>query len=217
VVLNCGSPVSLPWLDAVPAVLLAWYPGQEGGAAITDVLVGDAEPAGRMPTTWPRQLSDTPSYQWYPGVDGTEEYGEGVLVGHRWYDAHGTDPLIPFGHGGSYTTFTWGDPRLIGDGHDVRIEVPIRNVGDRTGVEVVQVYEETSNASAKPYLMLLGFARVEIAPGAVATASILLHERSFSSYDVAARRWLLDPGTRELVVAASVADRRTRLRHVLPA
>ena len=111
VVLNCGVPMTMPWLDDVPATILAWYPGQEAGEAIADVLLGDADPSGRMPTTWARHERDTPSFLNYPGEAGVVRYGEGVFVGYRWYDARGIEPAIPFGHGGSYTTFEWARRR----------------------------------------------------------------------------------------------------------
>jgi beta-glucosidase len=215
VVLNVGSPASLPWLDEVSAVLVAWYPGQEGGAAITDVLVGDAEPSGRMPTTWPHELGDTPSYQWYPGAGGVEPYGEGTLVGHRWYETHGIEPLLAFGHGGSYTTFEWGPPLLSGDRADVKVQVPVRNTGDRSGAEVVQVYLGRRDSTSARATRLAGFAKVRLAPGESAVASVVLDERSFSTYDVAARRWHVPSGPFDIVVAASAVDHRATLSHVV--
>ena len=106
VVLNTGSPVTMPWLDDVPAVVQLWFPGQEIGDALADVLTGAAEPGGRLPVTFPRRIDDTPAFAHHPGTDGRAVYGEGLLIGHRWYDAHDIEPLFPFGFGLGYTTFT---------------------------------------------------------------------------------------------------------------
>jgi beta-glucosidase len=208
VVLNCGAPMLLPWLDQVPGALLAWYPGQEGGDAILDVLVGEAEPGGRMPTTWPRAERDTPSFGHYPGEGGVVEYAERLHLGHRWYEARGIEPLLPFGHGGSYTTFEWGDPTMSGD----VVEVPIRNTGTRAGSEVVQVYVAAIDA-ADPPKTLAGFAKVHVDPGATAVATVTIAPRAFARWDVARHDWVVDDGPRELVVGASATDERARLTH----
>ena len=106
--LNAGSPVTMPWLDDVPAVLQLWFPGQEIGDALADVLTGDAEPGGRLPMTFPARLEDTPAFAHHPGTDGRAVYAEGLFIGHRWYDREGIEPLFPFGHGLGYTTFELG-------------------------------------------------------------------------------------------------------------
>jgi beta-glucosidase len=216
VVLNCGAPMQLPWLDQVSAAILAWYPGQEGGDAIFDVLVGEADPGGRMPTTWARSEADTPSFGHYPGADGRVEYGEGLLVGHRWYDAQGIEPLIPFGHGGSYATFDWGEPNASGTGTDVVVDVPVTNCGDRRGAEVVQVYVAAIDpAVARPPKVLGGFAKVHLEPGETATARVELGPSAFSRWDVDTSAWQIDPGAYDLVVASSATVERFRIRHVI--
>jgi beta-glucosidase len=216
VVLNCGAPMLLPWLDDVPAVLLAWYPGQEAGDAIVDVLVGAAEPAGRMPTTWARAERDTPSFLHYPGEAGVVRYGEELHVGHRWYDARGIEPMVPFGHGGSYTTFEWGEPTLTGEGTDVVVEVPVANVGDRPGSDVVQVYVAQQRPPVvRPPKELAGFAKVHIGPGEHTVARVVLGERSFARWDVARHAWTVDPGPYDIVVAASAVDEHRRRTHVI--
>ncbi len=209
VVLNCGAPMLLPWLDDVPGVLLGWYPGQEGGEAIADVLLGEADPGGRMPTTWARHERDTPSYLHYPGEAGVVRYGEGIYVGYRWYDARGIEPLIPFGHGGSFTTFDWGQPTITGEGTDLAIEVPVNNTGERTGTEVVQIYVAPGEPPVhRPVKELAGFAKVTLNPGATATARIQLRDRSFARWDVAAHEWVVDSGAYTVVVGASATDTR---------
>jgi beta-glucosidase len=211
VVLNCGAPMLMPWSDDVPAILLAWYPGQEGGEAITDVLLGDADPGGRMPTTWARRERDTPSYLHYPGEAGVVRYGEGLYVGYRWYDARGIEPLIPFGHGGAYTTFDWGEPVVAGGGTALTIDVDVTNTGERRGTDVVQVYVAPGDAPVhRPVKELAGFAKVALEPGATATARIQLKDRSFARWDVATHGWVVDAGSYTVLVAASAAETRHR-------
>ena len=133
VVVNTGSPVTMPWLESVPAVLQLWFPGQELGDALVDVLTGDAEPGGRLPVTFPRRLEDTPAFAHYPGAgDGTAVYAEGLLIGHRWYDREDIEPLFPFGHGLGYTTFELG-MASVGGGvdHGVEVAIDVRNTGSR--------------------------------------------------------------------------------------
>jgi beta-glucosidase len=217
-VLNCGAPTLLPWLDEVPAALLVWYPGQEGGEAIVDVLLGDAEPCGRMPTTWPRAERDTPSFLHYPGEAGVVRYGEELHVGYRWYDARGIEPRVAFGHGGSYTNFEWGDPSVDARGADVVVEVPVQNVGSRRGSDVVQVYvAQRAPVALRPPKQLAGLAKVHLDPGQMAVARVVVLERAFSRWDVTAHGWVVDPGTYELVLAASAADERFRLTHEIGA
>lgn len=211
IVLNCGAPMTLPWLDDVPSVLLAWYPGQEAGEAIADVLTGDAEPGGRMPTTWARDERDTPAFLNYPGEAGVVRYGEGVFVGYRWYDARNIEPMIPFGHGGSYTTFEWGEPTVTGEGVDLVVEVPVTNTGDRTGSDVVQVYvAPAAHVVPRPEKELAGFAKLTLGPGETDVARVALTERSFARWDVATHGWVVDPGDYTLVAAASATDVRSR-------
>jgi beta-glucosidase len=213
VVLNCGAPMTLPWLADVPAVVMAWYPGQEAGEAIADVLMGDAEPSGRMPTTWARDERDTPSYLNYPGEAGVVRYGEGVFVGYRGYDARGTEPLIPFGHGGSYTSFTWGEPTVSGSGTELTVTVPVTNTGDRPGSDVVQIYAAaTEHVVPRPVKELAGFAKVTVNPGETASATITLRARAFARWDPGTHAWTVDTGDYELLVAASARD----VRSILP-
>ena len=158
----------------------------------------------------------TPSFLHYPGEAGVVRYGEELHVGHRWYDARGIGPLVPFGHGGSYTTFEWGEPTLTGQGTEVVVEVPVANVGDRAGSDVVQVYvAPLEPVVLRPPKELAGFAKVHLAPGERAVARVELRDRSFARWDVAAHAWVVDPGAYDVVVAASAVDVRHRLRHVI--
>ena len=153
VVVVAGAPVDLSWADEVPAVLWGWYPGQEGGRALADVLTGAVEPGGRLPCTLPRRLEDTPAFLDTPPDPGVLRYQEGVFCGHRWYDARHIEPAFPFGHGLGYTTFAIGTPQVPSDavapGADVVVEVPVTNTGDRAGAEVVQLYVGDDTATVR--------------------------------------------------------------------
>ncbi len=210
VVLNSGSPINMPWFDDVAAVLVGWYPGQEGGDALTAVLVGEADPGGRMPTTWAAREEDTPSFGNYPGAEGVVTYGEGVFVGYRHYDRAGIDPLIPFGHGSSYATSEWGDATTTCDGDRWTVEVPVLNTSHREGTEVVQVYVGPAvQDDSRPDKILAGFAKVHLGPGVKSAASINLDPRFFQTWDAVTHRWERRAGDYLLTVAASATDPRS--------
>ncbi len=211
VVLQTGSPVALPWLDAVPAVLQAWYPGQECGNAIADVLLGDADPGGRLAQTWPLRLEDTVAIgkaQAYPGVDGHVRYEEGVFIGYRHYERHGVAVQFAFGHGLSYTRFEHSGLQLDRDtlapGDTLALQTTVRNIGARSGHEVVQVYVHDESASvARPPQELKAFAKLALAPGEARTVSLHLPMRAFAFYDEARSAWVAEAGRYEVRVGAS--------------
>jgi beta-glucosidase len=206
VVVNTGSPVTMPWLDAVPAVLQLWFPGQELGDALVDVLTGAVEPGGRLPTTFPRRLEDTPAYRHYPGEgDGRAVYGEGLFIGHRWYDRERIEPLFPFGFGLGYTTFELGMAVVAGSVDDgVTVEISVRNTGSRAGSDVVQVYvEPPAGDGARPLRTLAGFARIDLEPGEQGTVFMTLGHRAFASWLDGA--WTVRPG--DYVVHAGHSSR----------
>jgi beta-glucosidase len=201
VVVNAGSPVEMPWADDVPAVLLAWFPGQEAGHALADVLLGGAEPGGRLPTTWPVVAADCPVLSTTP-VDGVLAYDEGVFIGYRAWERSGTAPRYPFGHGNGYTT--WSYERIDVDGDQVRVTV--RNTGARPGREVVQVYVSPAVADDdRPARWLAGFAAAAAGPGESVTVTVGLPERAFQIW---ADGWRTVPGEYTVEAARSVADRR---------
>ena len=216
VVVNSGAPMLLPWLDDAAAVLANWYPGQEGAAALADVLTGVAEPAGRMPITWPRSFEDTPAGanipRTHPGTDGKVFYDEGVLIGHRWLDAHDIEPAVCFGHGGSYTSFEWTAPELAGEfpasesSVGLTAKVAVQNTGTRPGSEVVQCYlshkappeAENRTAPIHPPQWLAGFAKLHLDPNEIATAEIPLDFRSFAHWNTDEQNWAIAPGDYEI-------------------
>jgi beta-glucosidase len=207
VVVNAGSPVTMPWLDDVAAVLQVWFPGEEFGEALADMLLGVAEPGGRLPVTMPRRLEDTPAYAHYPGVRDHMPYRERLFIGHRWYDAQGIEPLFPFGHGLGYTTWAMGDPTVTGSTMTgVRIEVPVTNTGTRAGSTVVQCYvQPAEREDDRPIRTLQGFARVHAAAGAVAVAVIELSPDAFRRWDPTLSRWVASPGDQLLQLGWSSA------------
>ncbi|GAA0471332.1 glycosyl hydrolase [Paractinoplanes deccanensis] len=183
VVLQTGSAVEMPWLSRVPAVLENWYGGEQMGPAIASLLFGDTSPSGKLPMTFPRSLADTPtagSAARYPGVVDASgirqvDYSEGLKVGYRWYQSEGIEPLFPFGHGLSYTTFAYSSPRVSGDGRrSLTISFDLKNTGKRTGTEVAQAYVTLPAATGEPPSRLVGWQRVTLAPGQRRTIEITL-------------------------------------------
>ncbi|MEV6588738.1 beta-glucosidase [Streptomyces acidicola] len=200
VVVNAGAPVELPWREDVAAVLLSWFPGQEAGSALADVLLGAEEPGGRLPTTWPARLEDAPVTQVIPD-DGTVRYDEGVFIGYRAWQRTGTAPAYPFGHGLGYAD--WSYDRLELSGRTVTVR--LRNIGSRPGREVVQIYiRPEDNSLARPVRWLAGFATVEAAAGETVEARIELPTRAFQIWDEAADAWATVPGTYSVEASRSL-------------
>ncbi|MDG2306636.1 MAG: glycoside hydrolase family 3 C-terminal domain-containing protein [Candidatus Binatia bacterium] len=188
VVVNTGSPVTMDWADDVSAVLHSWLGGQEMGNAIADILLGEAEPAGRLPTTFPERLEHNPSYGNFPGENGEVRYGEGVLVGYRWFDTRKIPVRYPFGHGLSYSTFEISKPELASSGHapggPLLLRVSVKNTGKRRGAEVVQAYVAPKRPRlVRPEKELKAFAKVWLEPGQRATVTMSLEDRAFAYWD----------------------------------
>ncbi|MGH9209539.1 MAG: beta-glucosidase family protein [Acidimicrobiales bacterium] len=218
VVLNTGSPVTMDWVDEVGAVAQLWYPGQEAGAALADVLFGDTDAAGRLPTSFPRRIEDTPAHPHYPGEHGRAPYGEGLFVGYRHYDAHQVEPLFCFGHGLSYTRFDYGELAVEVDEQQrsAVVTLEIANVGDRQGREVVQLYVHDVAASvARPERELKQFAKVDLAPGETQAVRLELPAKAFAFWDVHHHDWMVEPGEFEIAVGASSRDIRRTIRITL--
>jgi beta-glucosidase len=217
VVLISGSPVQMPWLAQVPAVLEAWYGGSEAGTALAGVLFGDVNPSGRLPCTFPKKLADSPAHaaglaRQFPGEQGVEHYDEGLLVGYRWFDAKKIEPLFPFGFGLSYTTFSFSALRVTpGAGASATVECDVTNTGRRAGAEVVQVYVHATHPSVdRPEQELKGFAKIALKPGETRRVSIPLGQRAFAFYSPDAHGWVAEAGTYDVLVGASSRDLRLR-------
>jgi len=179
VCVNAGSPVRMDWVDGVPAILQCWLPGEEWGNALADVLFGDAEPSGRLPTTFPIRIEDAPSHGTYPGADGHVEYSDGLLMGYRGYDRAGTAPRFCFGHGLAYTAFEY-DHLLVAGRH---VSVEVTNTGGRDGTEVVQLYVQRQDAPPeRPERQLRRFAKIRIPSGATRTVEFDLDDRCFAEW-----------------------------------
>lgn len=188
VVVNAGAPVAMGWVDRVPAALQVWFGGQEMGEALVDVLLGDADPGGRLPTTFPERVEHTAAYGNFPGEHGEVRYGEGVLMGYRWHEARHLEPRFAFGHGLSYTSFAIGPPSIDADvvtaGDPVTVDVEVTNTGARAGTEVVQCYVGALAPSVvRPPKELKAFAKVALEPGGSTTVSFTLGPRAFAHWD----------------------------------
>ena len=211
VVLSNGGVVALPFADRVPAILETWLLGQAGGGAVADVLFGTVNPSGKLTETVPVRLEDNPSFGNFPGEFGHVRYGEGVLVGYRWYDAKGLDVTFPFGHGLSYTTFSYGDAEVstTSDG-DLVVTVDVTNTGSRDGREIVQVYvAPVASAVQRAPRELKAFSSVAIAAGQTAAVELVVPRADLAYWDVRVDRWIVEPGTYRIEVAASSRDIRS--------
>lgn len=213
VVLNVGSAVTMPWIDKVPAVLHQWYAGQEAGNSLADVLFGDANPSGKLPTTFPVRYQDNPAYINFPGENGKVYYGEGIYVGYRYYDKREIEPLFPFGHGLSYTSFTYDNVRLNKDSfygdEEIAVSVDITNNGTVAGQETVQLYlRDLESRLERPLKELKAFAKVGLNAGETKTVTLTLTHQSLSYYDPAQSEWVAEAGEFEVLVGASSRDIR---------
>ena len=214
VVLNTGDPVLMPWVDRVRSVLQMWYPGQEGAGATADLLLGSANPGGRLPVTYPRRYEDVPTapVERYPGVDGKSLYNEGLLMGYRHYDANGIEPLFPFGHGLSYTSFRYGDLEVRQRNGRLTVTFTVRNTGRRSGSDAPQVYLTPPDRTPVPMAprTLVGFSRVTLRPGERRTVTITIDRRALSYWSPTKNEWQVATGRRTVLVGASSRDLRLR-------
>ncbi len=236
IVVNAGAPITTDWAEGAPAVLQAWFGGQEMANALVAVLFGDAEPAGRLPTTFPQCIEHTPSFGNFPGEHGRVRYGEGVLMGYRWYETRKLPVSFAFGHGMSYSSFTFGAPLLCAkrvqradlDSGTVTVTVSVTNTGQRRGAEVVQCYVGAVQPSVtRPLKELKAFDKVWLEPGEITEVELTLDARSFAYWDpgetyrgdlnpspiglftdrpFAVRGWRVDPGVYQIHVGRSSDD-----------
>jgi beta-glucosidase len=208
VVLETGNPVSMPWRDKVKAIVQAWYPGQAGATAIADIVSGRVNPSGRLPLTFPMDLTQIPRPE-LPGMGTpwgtatTIRYDEGAEVGYRWYAKQGTTPMYAFGHGLSYTSFDYKDFTVKG-GETVAATFTVTNTGKRAGADVPQVY--LTDAPGEKRVRLLGFERVELEPGASRTVTVTADPRLLARFDGAKKRWRIEGGDYAVALSRSAID-----------
>jgi beta-glucosidase len=229
VVLNTGTPVMMPWLHKVQAVIEAWYPGQEDGAAIAPVLFGDVNPSGKLPVTFPANGGQplTAARSRWPGVHGEIHYSEGLDIGYRWYDAHHYQPLFPFGFGLSYTTFSFSRLRITpvrtqgldpnGNPNQVVAVVHARltNTGTLAGADVAQLYLGDPASTGEPLRQLRGFARIQLAPHRYAAVTLPLTARDLAYWNAYSNRWVTAPGSYRIYLGDSSALSTLPLRGAL--
>ncbi|MEW6505248.1 MAG: glycoside hydrolase family 3 C-terminal domain-containing protein [Chloroflexota bacterium] len=213
VVLNSGSPVEMPWLEGVNALVQLWYTGQEQGNALADILFGDVAPSGKLPTTFPRRLEDNPAFINYPGENGKVLYGEGLFIGYRYYDYTQREVLFPFGHGLSYTIFEYDDlqitPSEFRDDETVEVAFRITNRGGMPGMETAQIYVRDVHCRlTRPPKELKGFVKVELQPGESQTVRVRLNREAFWFYNPAKPGWETESGLFEILIGASSRDIR---------
>jgi beta-glucosidase len=210
VALTSGGGVDMTrFIDHVPAIIETWYPGQEGGTALAEALLGDVNPSGKLPVTFERRFEDNAvAASYYPNADKRITYTEGVFLGYRHFDKTGTRPLFPFGHGLSYTRFKYGalavTPEAMTGDAPVTVSFDVTNAGKRRGAEIAQLYVGDRHAPVpRPPKELKGFAKIDLAPGETKRVQILLDRRALSYFDVATKQWRAAPGTFELLIGSS--------------
>ena len=210
VVLNTGAPCEMPWVDQSKAILQCWFPGQEFGNSLADVLFGDVNPSGKLPTTFPKKLADTPAFSTYPGKDLQMDYEEGLFIGYRWYDRENIEPLFPFGHGLSYTTFEYTNLRAIppkGESSVAAFEIEISNTGNIFGKEVVQGYVKLKESAVeRPIKELKKFEKVSLEAGESTKVIFELSERDLSYWSVENKCWQVEPAEYIFEAGSSAAD-----------
>ena len=212
VVVKSGSAVLMPWIDDVPVVLEAWYPGEEDGNAVADVLTGKVDPSGKLPLTFPRDLDQTlaKNPEQYPGVDGTAHYTEGIEAGYRGYTANNVTPLFPFGFGLSYTTFSFGDLKVThaSGSENATVSFKVTNTGKVAGADVAQLYLGFPNIAEgnEPPIQLKGFRKVELNPGESKAVELKLDAHAFSYWSVQSHAWKVAPGAFHVMAGDSSAN-----------
>jgi beta-glucosidase len=223
VVISAGGSVDMnEWIDRVPALVQAWYPGQEGGKAIAEILFGEVNPSGRLPITFERRWEDNPVHDTYYPQAGTNRviYKEGVFVGYRGYEKNNTKPLFPFGYGLSYTTFKYANlaTKPAGEKALLQISFDVTNTGTTEGADIAEVYVADPHSKIpRPAKELKGFARITLKPGETKTTTVTLNNRSFAYYDAETKQWRADSGEYEILVGRSSQDIQLHSTVTLPA
>ena len=208
VVLNTGSPVKMPWADKAEAIMQTWFAGQEFGNALVDIITGEINPSGRLPTSFPKNIEDTPAFNSYPGKDLQMNYDEKLLVGYRWYDKKNIKTLFPFGHGLSYTNFEYSDLEVdVHPKNMVSCKFSVRNTGQVAGIETAQCYVSFKTIDdSEPEKTLQGFSKIALNPNDESSIEINLNSRNFSSWNVAKRSWEVRAGSYEILIGSSAEN-----------
>jgi beta-glucosidase len=208
IVLNTGSPVDMPWVNKAKSILQSWYAGQEYGDALFEILTGLVNPSGKLPTTFPKRIKDTPAYSCYPGENLQMSYDEKLLIGYKWYDRKKIEPLFHFGHGLSYTNFEYSNLRISNsDKNNFTCSFNIENVGDISGFEISQCYISFMNCDEdEPIKKLQGFDKTYINSGEIKKIEISLDSKSFSTWDIKNHQWEIKKGVFNILIGASSND-----------
>ena len=212
VVLNTGSPVNMPWVDKAKSILQSWYAGQEYGNALFEILTGLVNPSGKLPTTFPRHIEDTPAYAFYPGENLQMRYDEKLLVGYKWYDRKNIEPLFHFGHGLSYTDFEYSNLQIINnDKNNFTCSFNIKNVGGMPGFETSQCYISFMDSDEdEPIKKLQGFDKTYINSGEIEKIEIYLDSKSFSTWNIKTHQWEIKKGVFNILIGSSSNDVRLK-------
>jgi len=208
IVLNTGSPVDMPWVNKAKSILQSWYAGQEYGDALFEILTGLVNPSGKLPTTFPKHIKDTPAYSCYPGENLQMSYDEKLLIGYKWYDRKKIEPLFHFGHGLSYTNFEYSNLRISNsDKNNYTCSFNIENVGDISGFEISQCYISFMNCDEdEPIKKLQGFDKTYINSGEIKKIEICLDSKSFSTWDIKNHQWEIKKGVFNILIGSSSND-----------
>ena len=208
VVLNTGSPVKMPWVDKAKAIIQTWFAGQEFGNALVDIVTGTINPSGRLPTSFPKNIEDTPAFSSYPGKDLQMNYDEKLLVGYRWYDKKNVQTLFPFGYGLSYTEFEYTDLEVeVGAEKHVSCKFSLQNIGQVAGLETPQCYVGfITDDDSEPNKTLQGFSKVALDPSDKSTVQINLNPRNFASWNIETKTWEVRPGSYDILVGSSAEN-----------
>ena len=213
IILTNGSAIAMPWVNEVSAILETWLGGQAGAGAIADAVFGKVNPSGKLAETFPVRLEDSPAYLNFPGEDGQVIYGERMFVGYRYYDKLNIEPLFPFGHGLSYTDFSYSNLKLssteITDKDQLQVSLTVSNTGKVTGKEVIQLYVADKESTVqRPVKELKAFDKIELQPGESKEVSFTLNKRDFSYYSKVYDRWLAESGEFDILIGSSSRDIR---------
>ena len=204
VVLNTGSPVSMPWVTQPKAIIQSWFGGQEYGNALMDIIFGETNPSGKLPTTFPTEIKSTPAFSSYPGKNSQMNYEEKLLLGYRWYEKRDIKTLFPFGHGLSFTNFEYKNLSLVQKNKKVYCNLEVSNIGKREGKEIIQCYVSSPSPNEnEPLKTLEAFIKVRIKKGQTKLVTLELDERNFSYWDINSKNWKLKEGEYEILIGSS--------------